>query len=96
MSTIPLYTRRYIGLRNSCWDEISVFLMVIHDCKLYTYVTTRDFRPRMAQDKEVKKTEETFRNWVSALNNYTEDDLNRLANPYEHCLQEKKKREIFF
>ena len=32
MSTIPLCTHRYIGLRNSCWAEISVFLMVIHDC----------------------------------------------------------------
>jgi len=30
MSTMPLYTHRYIGLRNSCWAEISVFLMVIH------------------------------------------------------------------
>ena len=36
MSTIPLYTHRYIGLRNSCWAEISVFLMVIHDC-IYIY-----------------------------------------------------------
>jgi len=25
---------RYIGLRNLCWDEISVFLMVIRDCTL--------------------------------------------------------------
>jgi len=33
MSTIPLCTHRYIGLRHSCWAEISVFLMVIHDCK---------------------------------------------------------------
>jgi len=32
MSTIPLCTHIYIGLRNSCWAEISVFLMVIHDC----------------------------------------------------------------
>jgi len=32
MSTITLCTHRYIGLRNSCWAEISVFLMVIHDC----------------------------------------------------------------
>ena len=32
MSTIPLCTHRYIGLRNSCWAEISVFLMIIHDC----------------------------------------------------------------
>ena len=32
MSTIPLCTHRYIGLRNSCWAAISVFLMVIHDC----------------------------------------------------------------
>ena len=32
MSTIPLCKHRYIGLRNSCWAEISVFLMVIHDC----------------------------------------------------------------
>ena len=30
MSTIALYTHRYIGLRNSCWAEISVFLMVIY------------------------------------------------------------------
>ena len=33
MSTIPLCTHIYIGLRNSCWAEISVFLMVIHDCR---------------------------------------------------------------
>jgi len=36
MSTIPLCTHRYIGLRNSCWAEISIFLMVIHDCKPYS------------------------------------------------------------
>ena len=27
---MTLCTHRYIGLRNSCWAEISVFLMVIH------------------------------------------------------------------
>ena len=27
----------YIGLRNSCWAEISVFSMVIHDC-IYIYI----------------------------------------------------------
>ena len=32
MSTITLCPHRYVGLRNSCWAEISVFLMVIHDC----------------------------------------------------------------
>jgi len=35
MSSITLYTHRYIGLRNSGWAEISVFLMVFHDC---TYI----------------------------------------------------------
>ena len=32
----------YIGLRNSCWAEISVFSMVIHDCiyiYIYIYIT---------------------------------------------------------
>jgi len=41
MITIPLCTHRYIGLRNSGWAEISVFLMVIHDCIctcVYMYV----------------------------------------------------------
>jgi len=32
MSTIPLYTHRYIGLFNSCWAELSVFLMGMHEC----------------------------------------------------------------
>ena len=32
MSTIPLYTHRYFGYRNSCRAEISVFLMVVRDC----------------------------------------------------------------
>ena len=40
MSTTPLYKHRYIGLRNSCWAEISVFLMVIHD-----YTATAKHKP---------------------------------------------------
>ena len=30
--TIPLYRYRYNGSRNSCWAEISVSLIAIHDC----------------------------------------------------------------
>jgi len=37
----------------------------------------------MAQTKEVKKSEEKFRNWVFTLNNYKDEDLARLAKPYE-------------
>jgi len=32
MNNISLHTHRYVGLRNSGWAEISVFLMVIHVC----------------------------------------------------------------
>jgi len=34
-----------------------------------------DFWPRMAQNQEVKKSEEKFRNWVFTLNNPNEDDF---------------------
>ena len=33
--------------------------------------------------QEVKKSDDKFRNWVFTLNNPTEDDIDRLANPYE-------------
>ena len=39
MSTIPLYTYRYIGLRNSCWAEISVFFMAIHTAFILHTIT---------------------------------------------------------
>ena len=38
MSTTPLCTHRCIGSRNSCWAEISVFLMVIHDCTVWGFI----------------------------------------------------------
>jgi len=31
MSSMPIYTHRYIGVRSSCCAEICVLLMVMHD-----------------------------------------------------------------
>jgi len=39
MSSITLCKHRYIGLRNSGWAEISVFLIVNHDC-IHMYIYT--------------------------------------------------------
>ena len=37
----------------------------------------------MARSKKVKKSKQKYRNWVFTLNNYTKEDIERFASPYE-------------
>jgi len=59
MNTIPLCTHRYIGLRNSGWAEISVFLMVIHYCtctQVCLCICSKTMEP-------IKSTKQTWRRY---------------------------------